>query len=618
MNWAPAHISERDLLETFIFPFIAAIQEANVASIMNAYQELDGIPLGSSQEYMVDLLRETLGFCGVVVSDYFTLDMLVQYHHVARDKSEAARMGLQAGIDVELPAHDVYGEPLHQALSNGQIDIALVDASVLRVLKQKFELGLFESPYVDTTAINVLFNNDEQQALSQKAAEQSLVLLKNDNGLLPLSDDVHKIAVIGPAADSQRLMQGDYHYPSHLEGILYTMNGSNEAPVPIQEFGATDLTDHFIPTITLLSGIQSTAHPYQTVQFAKGCDVTGDDTSGFADAIAIAAQADVVVMAVGGKSGLGTDCTTGESIDRTALGLPGVQQQLIDAVFAVNPNMIVVLFNGRPLSLPEIEAKVPAIVEAWLPAQAGGTAIANVLFGHYNPGGKLPVSVPRNVGQIPVYYNHKPSGGRTHWQGEYIDSPTTPLWPFGHGLSYTSFDYSQLEISPTSATAADTVTVACVVTNTGDRVGNEVVQLYIHDLQASVTRPIKLLKGFKRIQLQPKASQRLEFSLPIAHAAFYDRNMEYVVEPGTAPHIHWQFLSRHSLNGRHRNRRRNHICSTCIRNRCSGFSHIKNKQRYDNRCINQLQQTNSLSDYGQSVILDVTHLVSQHVTSLPL
>lgn len=531
MNWAPAHIPERELREIFVTPFKTAIEEGQIGSIMNAYQELDGVPVGSSRELMVELLRDELGFEGVVVSDYFTLDMFIEYHHVARNKAEAACYGLHAGIDIELPAHDIYGGPLRTALERGDIDEGLVDIAVRRVLKMKFRLGLFEQPYVDSSrAINV-FMTPEQRDLSCVAAEKSMVLLKND-GLLPLSIDLESVAVIGPSAHSIRNLQGNYHYPSHLEGVISGVNVSQEAPAPTVSLPPVDLSEHFPPSVTVLEGLRQTLAPDTQIYYEQGCEINTSDTSGISAAVDAARKSQVAIVVVGGKSGLNKECTTGESIDRATLGLPGVQQQLVEAVYATGTPTVVVLINGRPLSTSWIDEHIPAVLEAWLPAQEGGRAIANVLFGRTNPGGKLPVSIPRHVGQVPVYYNHKPSGGRTHWQGDYIDSPTSPLYPFGHGLSYTTFEYSDLQLSATEVTAHETVDISCIVSNKGSMSGDEVVQLYAHDVQASVTRPVKELKGFKRVSLASGESVRITFRLSVNHMAFYDRQMNFVLEPG--------------------------------------------------------------------------------------
>lgn len=532
LNWAPSHIPERELREIILYPFIVAIQEAKIASVMNAYQELDGVPVGSSREYMVDLLRGELGFDGVVVSDYFTLDMFYAYHHIARDKSEAAKFGLEAEIDVELPASDCYGQPLLDALECGDIDISLVETCALRVLEMKVQLGLLENPYVDTDAIPAIYSDTSGVDLSRKIAEQSIVLLKNDNNLLPLKADVSTIAVIGPHADSARLLQGDYHYPAHLEGIF---GGSDnmEAPAPDGEDSAEiNWDDHRPPTTTILQGLHNVqSHPPE-IMYVKGCDVTGDDKSGFAEAIQVAQAADVVVLTVGDISGLGVEHTVGETRDSGTLRLPGVQQDLIEAVHATGKPIVLVLVTGRPYALEWHHEHIPAILEAWLPAEQGGAAIADILYGNVNPGGKLTITFPRHVGQVPTYYNHKPSGQRSHWYVDYTDMNVKPLYPFGHGLSYTTFAYSNLSISADEVAPKGTVNISCEVKNTGNRAGDEIVQLYLQDVIASVTRPVKELKGFKRMSLDAGQSAKVTFEVDARHMAFYDREMQLVVEPG--------------------------------------------------------------------------------------
>ncbi|MCC6616078.1 MAG: glycoside hydrolase family 3 C-terminal domain-containing protein [Anaerolineae bacterium] len=533
LNWAPAHIPERLLREVFLPPFIAAIRDGKAATVMNAYQELDGLPAGSATWLMVDLLRDELGFDGVVVSDYFTINMFAEYHHIAADKREAARYGLEAGLDVELPDSDCYGQPLLDALNDGEIDIALVDTAVRRVLDMKMRLRLFENPYADTGSVLTVYNTPEQIALTRTLAEQTIVLLKNESELLPLRGDLKTIAVIGPSADSPRLMQGDYHYPAHMEGITDLPQDSMEAPAPGKQLKSVDWEEHRPPTTTVLQGIRARAGAGTEVIYAQGCTVTGTDTSGFAEATAAAQRADVAIVVVGDLSGLGKGSTSGEAIDRATLELPGVQQDLIQAVHATGTPTVVVLLNGRSPALTQIVDQIPAILEAWLPAQEGGAAIARVLFGDVNPGGKLPVSFPRAAGQMPLYYNHKPSGQRSHWHGEYADMSPKPLFPFGHGLCYTSFAYDGLEISPAEATADDVVSIRVRVENVGERAGDEVVQLYVQDLIGSVTRPVKELKGFKRITLQPREAKTITFKLDVRHLAFYDRRMKRVVEPGT-------------------------------------------------------------------------------------
>ena len=528
MNWAPAHIAQRELRETYVTPFAAVIKEAHLASVMNAYHEIDGVPLGSSTEYMVDLLRGELGFNGVVVSDYFTIPTLLSYHGIARDEGDAARLALEAGIDVELPAVHCYGEPLRAAVQSGTVSMSLVDAAVRRVLRMKFALGLFDNPYVDAGAAAAVFDTAEQRHLARRIAQQSIVLLKND-GVLPLDPTLSSIAVIGPNANSVRNLQGDYHYPTHIEAMFGAVKEGDVSPRPD---GSVNLAQHFVPTVTVLEGIRRAVSAQAVIHAATGCEILGHSTEGFAEAIAAAQKARVAVVVVGDKSGLVDGCTSGESLDRAELGLPGVQQQLVEAVVATGTPVVVVLINGRPMALPWIAEHVPGLIEAWLPGEEGGAAVADVLFGCVNPGGKLPISLPMTVGQVPVYYNHKPSGGRTNWKGDYVDASTKPLFPFGHGLSYTTFEYANLDISPTQVGAAETVSIRVDVTNVGERSGDEVVQLYVHDVVASVTRPVKELKGFKRIALEPGEKRAVRFDLAASQLAFYDRSMRLVVEPG--------------------------------------------------------------------------------------
>ena len=286
-----------------------------------------------------------------------------------------------------------------------------------------------------------------------------------------------------------------------------------------------------VPIVTVREGIRSHA-PDAEVLFAKGCEILDDSTAGFAEAVEAARQAEVAIVVVGDKSGLTKGCTSGESIDRADLGLPGVQQALVEAVVATGTPTVVVLANGRPYAIPWIAEHVPAVVEAWLSGEEGGNAIADVLFGDVAPGGKLPVSFPHTVGQVPVYYAHKPSGGRTMWHGDYVESPSKPLFPFGHGLSYTRFEYANLQLSASETAATGTLDISCDVTNAGQRAGEEVVQLYVQDMVGSVTRPVKELKGFKRIALAPAETRHLTFHLDLSQLAFYDREMRFVVEPG--------------------------------------------------------------------------------------
>ena len=541
MNWAPAHLGRREILEVYARPFAEAIREAGLASIMNSYGEIDGEPSGGSKALLTDLLRGELGFAGTVVSDYFTVLTLLGYHRVAANKAEAAARALEAGIDVELPQLDCYLR-LAEALAHGLIDEGTIDRACERVLRQKFELGLFERPFVDEDAAASLFDTDEQRTLARRAAQESIVLLKNEGGLLPLSPDASRIAVIGPAANSARLLQGDYHYPTHLEETYGLIREPHEEQRPTEPpestllptwgTGSVDLSERFVRHVTLLEGIGAAASAETEIVYARGCNTYGEDRSGIAEAVEAAKQAETAIVCVGTRSGLTGPASSGEMTDRADLGLPGPQPALVDAVLATGTPVVVVLVNGGVLAIPEIAERAPAIVEAWLPAEEGGAAIADVLFGKVNPAGRLPVSMPRSVGQVPLFYNHKPSGGRSNIRGSYVDSPSTPLYPFGHGLSYTSFEYGPAEISKTEVSADGAVDVTVPVTNVGKRAGEEVVQLYLQDRVATITRPVKQLAGFVRIALEAGQTRRVTFRVDMSQLAFYGRDMRFIVEPG--------------------------------------------------------------------------------------
>ena len=515
MNCAPVQLASRELHEVYLTPFEAAVKEAKLASVMNAYHELDGLPCGSSKELLTGILRHRWGFDGLVVSDYFAVRQLFDFHHVAQDRSEAARLALEAGIDVELPAAECYARPLREALQNGTVDASLIDRAVSRILRMKFLLGLFEKPYVDVEKVSGHFGTPEGRALAREIAQKSVVLLKNKDALLPLRKDVSSIAVIGPNADSVRNMLGDYTYPAHIEILL----GENP--------------EGDLPMVSVLDGIKRKVSARTRVYYTQGCDVTGESKEGFAEAVEIASKAEVAVLILGGKSGLTTSCTCGEFRDRADIRLPGLQTELVRAVYETGTPAVVVLINGRPLAIPWMAEHIPAILEAWLPGQEGSGAVADVLFGDYNPGGKLPITFPRAVGQIPIYYNHKPSGGRSQIYGDYVSLSARPLFPFGHGLSYTQFEFEELRIEPKQVEMGGQVEIEVDVRNAGRRRGDEVVQLYVHDPLSSVTRPVKELKGFKRISLEAREKKTVSLTLSVNQLGFCDRNMAFVVEPGT-------------------------------------------------------------------------------------
>lgn len=529
MNWAPPHISPREMREVFLFPFEVAVKEGKISAIMPGYHELDGVPCHNSRELLINILRKEWGFKGLVVSDYFAIDMLQRTHLISRNKEEAAKQALEAGVDIELPSTDCYGNPLRRLWQKGLINEALIDESVTRILEKKFLLGLFENPYIEAKE-SIVFDTPEQRSLARKIAQKSIVLLKNKNNTLPIKKDIRSIAVVGPNAHSIRNMVGDYAYPCHIESLRDMKKDDQFFDTPMPD--KVERVKNFIPITTVLEGIKEKVSKKTAVFYAQGCEVRSDSREGFSEAIAMAKKSEIAIVVVGDKSGLVEDCTSGETRDRADLKLPGVQEELVKEIYKTGTPVIVVLINGRPLSINWIRENIPAIIEAWLPGEEGGRAIADVLFGDFNPGGKLPISFPRSVGQVPIYYNHKPSGGRSHWRGDYVEISSKPLFPFGYGLSYTSFKYSNLVITPKTVSWDSQVEISVEIQNTGKCPGEEVVQLYINDELAEATRPIKELKGFKRVILQPNEKKKVKFFLAITQLGFYNRVMKYIVETG--------------------------------------------------------------------------------------
>ncbi|MEW5939026.1 MAG: glycoside hydrolase family 3 N-terminal domain-containing protein [Chloroflexota bacterium] len=527
LNCGPVHIGVRDLYDAYLIPFEAAIREAGLAAIMNAYPELDGEVVAASRRILTNLLRERLGFDGVVVSDYEAVMMIHTYHRVASSLSEAARLALEAGIDVELPTTLYYGDPLRAALEAGDLSLETLDLAARRHLQKKNELGLFENPYVDEGRVLEVFETAEPRSLARTIARQSMVLLKND-GLLPLEKTINTLAVIGPNADDARNLLGDYSYAATFE-LTRSMSPADSY---LAQLDPASLNPHQVRVITVLDGIKSIASPQTKVIYAKGCSVPGGDDSGFEEAISAAKRSEAVILVLGDKSGLTPDCTSGETRDSSDLRLPGMQEDLARALLATGKPVVVVLINGRPLAIPLLAERANAILEAWLPGEEGGAAVAETLFGLNNPGGKLAMTFPRSAGQVPIYYNHKPSGMRSNWYVDYVNEPVTPLYPFGHGVSYTAFEYSDLSIERDQARGGEVVNIACKVANTGEVRGDEVVQLYLCDVYASFPRPVKELKGYARVSLDPGESKTVTFHLPVDMLAFHDADLNLILEPG--------------------------------------------------------------------------------------
>ena len=534
-NHGPVQLGPRELREVFAEPFAAVIRDAKVASVMNSYSSVDGIACAGSPQILTGLLRDELGFGGTVVADYFSVDLIRTHHRIAADKGEAAMTALRAGLDMELPNLDCYGAPLLRCIDEGLIPIDVIDLSVRRVLTQKFALGLFERPYVDESAVSGAFGRPSDVALARRAAARAVVVLTN-NGLLPLASTPGSIAVIGPAADDVRLTQGDYHYPAHVE-IVY---GEETADFLPQGGGAFAPGPYFPDTVTPLAALRA-RYPDAVITHAHGCDVTGSDATAsdatasdatrIATAVATARAAELAIVCVGGRSGLVPSSTVGEARDASHLGLTGEQSELVRAVSETGTPMVVVVMSGRVHTLPVEAELADALVLAWPGGEQAGSGLIDVLSGDEEPCGRLPVTLPRATGQVPIHYNHRAGGARSQFWGDYTDVPASPLFPFGHGLTYTTFEHGPLSAVGTSI--ADVVRLSVAVTNTGPRTGTETVQLYVRDDVASVARPDRQLVGFARVTLGVGATAEVTFAVHPSKLAFFDESMAFVSEPGT-------------------------------------------------------------------------------------
>jgi len=551
MNTTMERIGPRELREVYARPFAAAIREAGLAAIMNSYSTLDGVPIVASPEILTDLLRGELGFTGMTISDYSAINKLVVPLHITDDYTEAGVLALQAGMDVEAPEIAAYGPGLLEAVETGRLPVELLDRAVRRVLELKFRLGLFERPYPDHEAIARAFAQPEDDALSYRLAHEAIVLLENRECLLPLSTELRKVAVIGPNAKVLRNLFSGYSFPAALEVNSgsgagqpgHEMNPAARDAANVEsgnDMGLEPRLARLYPRALTVRDAIAAKLPGATVAYAQGCSLKSSDRSGFDEAVRLAAQAELVVLVVGDEEGWHPEnCTIGEGFDNSTIGLPGVQEDLVQAVYATETPIVLVNMSPRPLSSPWIAEHMGAIVQAWHPGQAGGQAIADVLFGDYTPGGKLPMSAARSTGQLPVYYAHQRGSGyegRAFWPWSaptgYTDGSDRPLYPFGHGLSYTQFAYSDLVIEQSEVPGDGAVSISCIVSNTGAREGDEVVQLYIADRLASVARPVKELAGFRRIRLAAGQSQTVCFIVQLSQLAFLDRTMRWVVEPG--------------------------------------------------------------------------------------
>jgi beta-glucosidase len=493
-------MSEIELRNTYLPPFKAASDEG-VATFMTAFNELFSVPATGSKYLLTDVLRDEWNFKGFVVTDYTSIKEMIP-HGFAKDEKHAGELAINAGVDMDMQS-GIYNNYLKQSLNEELVNIKTIDNAVRRILNLKYELGLFEDPYrySNTQRQKEKVMTPEHLEFARDFARRSIVLLKNNNNILPLSKDIKTLAVIGPLADSQKDMIGSW-----------------------------SAAGDYKKSVTLLQGIRNKIGENTRILHTVGTGVNDNSRFGFREAIRIAKTSDVIVLAIGEHANM-----SGEAASRSNINLPGVQEELALELAKIGKPLVVVLMNGRPLTIEEVDQKSDAILETWFLGTTAGDAISDVLFGDYNPSGKLPVTFPRNVGQIPIFYNEKNTGrpySEQKYTTKYLDVPNTPLYPFGYGLSYTTFEYSEIKIEDTKMTKKDPLIASVVVTNTGDRFGEEVVQLYTRQLVGSITRPVKELKAFKKIGLEPGESLEVTFSITWEDIAFYNSKNQFVAEAG--------------------------------------------------------------------------------------
>ncbi|GGU31676.1 glycoside hydrolase family 3 N-terminal domain-containing protein [Nocardioides albus] len=508
-NHAPVSAGPRELADVFLLPFEMAVLDGGARSVMNAYNDIDGIPLAAHTELLTGLLREEWGFDGTVVSDYFSVAFLALMHGVAADRGHAAAMALEAGIDVELPSGDAFLEPLAALVRAGEVDETLIDRAVLRALSAKEELGLLDEQFTAEPPTVIDLDTPAHRDVARRLAEESAVLLSND-GILPLAETATRLAVIGPNADRAEALMGCYSFPNHVL-----------AHHPDVALGIE------VPTIAEALRAELGSAEIEAV---RGCEVEGTDTTGIAAAVEAASRAEIAVVVAGDQAGLFGKGTVGEGNDSESLDLPGVQRELIEAVVATGTPTVLVLVTGRPYAIGwalDGPTRPAAVLQTFFPGEEGGPAIARVLTGAVNPSGRLPLTLPRSAGAQPYTYLHPILGGPSG----VTSADSTPVRPFGFGLSYTTFGYVGLA-ADRSVEAGGTFEVAVTVTNLGDVAGVDVVQLYGRDLLASVARPVSQLLGYQRVALEPGESATVRFEVPTTRLAFTARDLTRVVEPG--------------------------------------------------------------------------------------
>ncbi len=552
IHGAECDISRRSLMEVYAKPFQAAITQAGLRGVMPCYDAINGEEVSCCAEMLTQILRSEMGMDGIAVSDYSALSNAFYVDHVGESAGETGLYALQAGMNMELPSMVCYNEELEKMFEKGQADIQILDQRVLEILRTKFRTGLFDHPFaLEDGQLHQEVRKEEDDLLTKQSALESLVLLKND-GTLPIRDCVKKIAVIGQHADDAKIFFGGYTYMSMLEGEVAarsSMAGLGEIAEEdgtVKTYpGSSVQTDNdafrerlqtYMPQVRSLLEELRVRFPETQILHSFGYPFAGNDESGYEEALRICAESDLILLTLGGKYSMGSQATTGEGIDATNINLPACQERFIELAAALGKPMVGIHFDGRPISSDAADRYLNSILEAWCPAEQGAFAVVSVLAGDYNPCGKMPVSTAYNSGQIPVFYNHR-FGSANHQSysigfADYVDCPHTPRYCFGHGISYTDYEYSGLQIEKRRLSGKESLELTLQIRNGGDRAGTEIVQFYVSDEHASVVRPNMELTGFARVRIEPGQAKEVRYVLPLSALAFLDRNNRWKIEKG--------------------------------------------------------------------------------------
>ncbi len=552
IHGAECDISKRSLMEVYAKPFQAAITEAGLRGVMPCYDAINGEEVSCSEEMLTTILRNEMGMDGIAVSDYSALSNAFYVDHVGESAGETGLFAMQAGMNMELPSMVCYNEGLEKMFEDGRADSGVLDARVLEILRTKFRTGLFDHPFAcEDGQLHCEIRTEEDDRLTEQSALESLVLLKND-GTLPIRDSVKKIAVIGQHADDAKIFFGGYTYMSMLEGEVAARSsmagigeiaGENEAvktypgsSVQADNDAFRERLQTYMPQVKSLVEELRTRFPQTEITYAYGYPFAGNDESGYEEALRVCAESDLILLTLGGKYSMGSQATTGEGIDATNINLPVCQDRFIELAAALCKPMVGIHFDGRPISSDVADRCLNSILEAWSPAERGAFAVVSVLAGDYNPCGKMPVSTAYNSGQIPVFYNHR-FGSANHQSysigfADYVDCPHTPRYCFGHGVSYTDFEYRELAIEKKRLSGKESLELTLQVKNCGERAGTEIVQFYVSDEHACVVRPNMELTGFARVRIEPGEIKKIRYVLPLSALAFLDLHNRWKIEKG--------------------------------------------------------------------------------------